>query len=80
MTVFSLWHADHLGFAVDLFVQEPFDFEAVHSRALRVILQDGVQDSVVSREDLLAMKRAAGRARDLDDIAALSALQDEDEQ
>src|SRR3954462_4996639 len=39
MTVFSLWHPDHPGFAVDLFVQEPFDFDAVYKRALRVPLQ-----------------------------------------
>lgn len=78
MTVFSLWHPDYPGFAVDLFVQEPFDFDTVHRRALRVSLAD-VDVTVVSREDLVAMKRAAGRARDLDDIAALSELSEEDE-
>ncbi len=77
MTVFSLWHPDHLGFAVDLFVQEPFDFDAVYSRALRVPLP-GIHATVGSREDLVAMKRAAGRARDLDDIAALSELSEEE--
>lgn len=77
MTVFSLWHPDHPGFAVDLFVQEPFDFDAVYRRALRIPLSD-IEVSVVSREDLMAMKRAAGRARDLDDIAALSELSEED--
>lgn len=78
MTVFSLWHPDHPGFAVDLFVQEPFDFDAVYRRALRVSLADA-EVTVVSREDLVAMKRAVGRARDLDDIAALSELSEEDE-
>lgn len=73
MQVFSLWHPDHPGFAVDLFLEEPFDFEAVYRRALRVPLQS-VQATVVSRDDLVAMKQAAGRARDLDDIAALSEL------
>lgn len=76
MTVFSLWHPDHPGFAVDLFIQEPFDFGAVYLRALRVPLQ-GVQVTVVSRDDLVAMKRAAGRTRDLDDIEALSGLSEE---
>jgi predicted nucleotidyltransferase len=71
MTVFSLWQPDHPGFAVDLFVQEPFDFEAVYGQAMKVPLQ-GVEATVISRADLVIMKRAAGRARDLEDIAALS--------
>jgi predicted nucleotidyltransferase len=71
MTVFSLWHPDHPGFAVDLFVQEPFDFDSVYARALRVPLE-GLEVTVISREDLLAMKRAAGRPRDLEDIKALT--------
>lgn len=73
MTVFSLWHPDHPGFALDLFIQEPFDFDAAYSRAVRVSLQE-IQVTVVSRDDLVAMKRAAGRARDLEDIAALDEL------
>lgn len=73
MTVFSLWHPDHPGFAVDLFIQEPFDFNAAYSRAVRVSLQE-IQATVVSRDDLVAMKRAAGRTRDLEDIAALDEL------
>jgi hypothetical protein len=76
MTVFSLWHADHPGFAVDLFVKEPFDFDAVYRRALRVPLP-GAQATVVSRDDLVQMKRAAGRAADLEDVAALLGLSEE---
>lgn len=77
MTVFSLWHPGHPGFAVDLFIQEPFDFEAAYRRALRVPLE-GLQTTVVSREDLVAMKRTAGRSSDLADIAALSELPEEE--
>lgn len=32
----------------------------------------------LSRADLMTMKRATGRARDLDDLAALSELSEED--
>lgn len=71
MTVFSLWNPDLLGFAVDLFVQEPFDFDTVYSHAVRVSLE-GVEATVVSRDDLVKMKRATGRPRDLEDIEALS--------
>ncbi|HSS48238.1 MAG TPA: DUF6036 family nucleotidyltransferase [Thermoanaerobaculia bacterium] len=76
MTVFSLWHAAHPGFAVDLFVQEPFDFEVVYRRALRVPLA-GVEATVISRGDLVEMKRAAGRVQDLEDVTALSELAEE---
>ncbi len=76
MTVFSLWRPEYPGFAVDLFVEEPFDFDAVYRRALKVQLE-GMQATVVSREDLIEMKRATGRARDLDDVAALSDLREE---
>lgn len=77
MTVFSLWHPEHAGFALDLFVREPFDFDTVYRRALRVPLQD-VQVTVVSREDLVTMKRAAGRARDMEDIEALLELSEDE--
>ncbi|PYQ58945.1 MAG: hypothetical protein DMF53_19565 [Acidobacteria bacterium] len=76
MKVFSLWHPAHPGFAVDLFVREPFDFEVVYRRALRVPLE-GVEATVVSRNDLMEMKRAAGRVQDLEDVAALSELSEE---
>jgi hypothetical protein len=76
MKVFSLWHPAHPGFAVDLFVQEPFDFEVVYRRALRVPLE-GVEATVVSRNDLMEMKRTAGRVQDLEDVAALSELSEE---
>lgn len=76
MRVFSLWHPAHPGFAVDLFVQEPFDFDSVYRRALRVPLA-GVEAAVISHEDLLAMKRAAGRPQDLEDVAALTDLAEE---
>jgi hypothetical protein len=76
MTVFSLGHPEHLGFALDLFVQEPFDFDSVYRRALRVPLEE-IQATVVSREDLVAMKRAVGRARDIEDIQALLDLSED---
>ena len=77
MTVFSLWHPEHPGFALDLFVQEPFDFEAVYSRALRVPLQN-LHATVISRDDLVEMKRATGRAKDLEDVAALLDLSEDE--
>jgi hypothetical protein len=74
MTVFSLWSERLPGVEVDLFVEEPLPFEEAYARAVRVAL-DTTSATVVSLEDLIAMKRAAGRPVDLADIEALRALQ-----
>lgn len=73
MTVFSLWHPEHQGFAVDLFLQEPFDFNAAYRRALVVPIH-GIEATVLSLPDLIEMKWAVGRPQDLTDIEALREL------
>jgi predicted nucleotidyltransferase len=73
MTVFSLWSAEVPGIEVDLFVREPFDFDRAYGRAVRVDL-DTTSATVASLEDLVALKRAAGRPVDLADVAALEAI------
>jgi len=73
LTVFSLWSPSRPGFEVDLFVREPFDFARVYEHALRVQLESCVA-TVIPIEDLIALKQAVGRPRDLEDIAALRAL------
>jgi hypothetical protein len=76
LTVFSLWSDRLPGVEVDLFVEEPFDFGAVYARAVRVPL-DATTVTVISLDDLVAMKRATGRAVDLADVDALQALREE---
>lgn len=73
MTVFSLWNPEQQGFAVDLFVQEPFDFPAAYERSALIQIQ-GSDVHVLSLEDLIAMKRAAGRPQDRLDIESLEGL------
>ena len=73
LQVFSLWHPELPGFEVDLFVEEPFDFDHAWTRRVEVELA-GTTATVVGLEDLLALKREAGRARDLEDVAVLEAL------
>jgi hypothetical protein len=73
LTVFSLWNPDKPGLEVDLFVTEPFDFDRVYARALRVPLET-TEATVISMEDLRAMKQGVGRPRDLEDLKALDAL------
>lgn len=72
MMVFSLW-SPHSDLEVDLFVREPFDFRDVASRCVRVEL-GGSKATVIGLNDLLALKRAAGRTQDLADIEALELL------
>ncbi len=70
MQVLSLWSRSRPGFELDIFVEEPFEFEQVWSRASTVVVQDQAI-ALISVPDLIAMKRAAGRARDLEDVEAL---------
>jgi predicted nucleotidyltransferase len=77
LTVFSLWSDQVAGLEVDLFVEAPFDFDAAYARAVRVAL-DATTTTVVALDDLLVMKRAAGRPQDLSDAEALEALRARD--
>ena len=60
---------------VDLFAVEPLPFEELHDQA-SVVDVAGVAVRVASRRHLIAMKRQAGRPRDLEDIAVLESLDD----
>lgn len=73
LTVFSLSSARAAGLEVDLFAEEPFDFEQAYGRAVTVTL-DTTTATVASLEDLIAMKRRAGRAQDQADVEALEAI------
>jgi hypothetical protein len=73
MTVFSLWSPTFPGTDVDLFVEEPLPF-GVLSEGARIADLHGVSVPVAGIEDLVTMKRAAGRPQDLLDIAALERI------
>lgn len=77
LTVFSLWSASRPGFEIDLFVSEPFNFENVYARAVRVQLETCLA-TVVPLEDLIALKESVGRPRDIEDTIALRALSEHD--
>lgn len=73
MLVFQLWDPGNPLRSVDVFVREPLDFRAMLADA--VIKQlDGVPIPVVSIAHLIALKQAAGRPQDIDDIQALRAI------
>ena len=74
LTVFSLWSSSYPGTEVDLFVEEPFDFEEAWSRRLDALLEDATTVHVVGIDDLRALKASVGRPKDVDDIAQLDAI------
>jgi hypothetical protein len=75
MTVFSASSPAHPATEIDLFLEPPVPFDEAYARARRLEIAPGVVATFVGLADLLAMKRAVGRPHDLQDVAALEALQ-----
>ena len=71
MVVFSLVSAQHPLTVIDLFVEEPFDFDKAHARAAWQEMAPGLRVPFVAYEDLLDLKLKAGRPQDLLDIHEL---------
>ncbi|MDH3402076.1 MAG: nucleotidyltransferase family protein [Acidobacteriota bacterium] len=76
MIVFSLWLPDRPIFKVDLFVAEPFEFEPTYERSIKVDL-GAAKATVLALEDLIALKRDAGRPQDLADVEALERIREQ---
>lgn len=77
MRVLNFFSDRHRETNVDVFVTEPFDFQRESERALGGELSPGVDVRFVSLPTLIAMKEAAGRARDIDDLQHLRWIQKE---
>lgn len=69
--VLPLGSERHPTLRVDLFLEPPFDFRAAHARCHRADVEPGLEVPFVSLDDLLVMKRAAGRPQDLADVDRL---------
>jgi predicted nucleotidyltransferase len=75
--VFRLSSPEHPSTPVDLFVELPFPFAPAYARAMTETLgPGGIRATFVGLEDLIAMKRQAGRPQDLADIAQLVQIQE----
>jgi hypothetical protein len=72
--VLPLYHAQDPTAHVDLFLSEPFDFARADAAALRLEVARGTVAMFVGLDDLLTMKRAAGRPQGLADVAELETL------
>ena len=79
LQVFSLWHPNLLGFEVDIFVESPMPFDELYSRAASAQIGDTAV-CVASIDDLIAMKRSAGRLLDQEDIDVLIRLKEKRDQ
>jgi hypothetical protein len=77
MTVLNLYSDRYRTTPVDVFVEEPFDFDDAHARAHTADVE-GVSFRYVDIATLIRMKEAAGRLVDLDDVHHLRMLQRED--
>lgn len=78
MTVFSLYSPEHPATEVDLFVDEPVDFDSAYRSALHLEIAENLSATFLSYDDLLALKKAAGRPHDLLDIEQLRASHEAD--
>jgi predicted nucleotidyltransferase len=77
MVVFNLYSDRHRATPIDVFVDEPFDFDKTYAKAVRSEI-DGVGIRYVDLQTLIAMKKAAGRPRDIDDIEKLREIAEDE--
>jgi len=76
MLVFSLWDPNDPLHQVDLFVENPIEFEQLWARSLLVDLA-GTMARIASIPDLIEMKKVAAGPQDMADVEALLAILDE---
>lgn len=73
MMVFSMWDPGDPMLIVDLFVEHPIEFTGLWSRAQQAKL-GSTQVRIASLEDLLTLKKQAGRPKDLEDVRQLERI------
>jgi hypothetical protein len=79
LQVFSLTSDRYRTLVIDLFAEEPFDFDTEWARAAWIPFPDpALRLPFVCREALIAMKEVAGRPVDTEDVAHLRYLQDDE--
>ena len=74
LIVLKLWSDKHQRTPVDIFVEEPFDFEKEMQRAHKYRLSSGLMARVVALPALIEMKKTSGRPQDLIDVTELERI------
>ena len=66
------FHSDlHRQTRVDVFVEEPFDFDAEYTAAFQGEIAPGLPVRILRLEALIRMKEATGRSKDIEDVQYL---------
>lgn len=78
MTVLNFFSDAHPFSSVDIFVDEPFDFNIEYNNALIGEITPDLAVRFVSISTLIEMKRVANRPRDIDDIEHLEIIRSGD--
>lgn len=76
LTVFSLYSDQHPATEIDLFVEDPIGFDTAYPRATTMEVGPNIDATFVCVEDLIRLKRIAGRQQDLLDIESLQELRE----
>ena len=74
MQVLSLQSQKHPETTIDIFVDEPFDFDFEYKTSITAKLTPEISFNIVNIPTLIQMKQQAGRAKDLDDIDHLKII------
>lgn len=74
MKVFSFFHVQRPINLVDVFVEEPVDYDQIKSEAV-TIMSGSISIPVVSVKNLIRLKEISGRLQDIADIAALKEIE-----
>lgn len=75
LKVFTLWNPSDPILEIDLFVEAPMDFIEAEKNSVLFDMGSGVTIRVIGFDDLIALKLAAGRHRDIDDVENLRKVQ-----
>ena len=75
MLVLRLWSDEHRRTPIDVFIDEPFDFDLEWRNVIHSSIGGVVNLPILSYDTLLKMKAEAGREKDLLDISALKKLE-----
>lgn len=77
MMVLNLFNEKMSNTPIDLFVEEPFDFELEYKKAVIESFDDKNEFRYLNIDSLIEMKKKAGRNKDLDDVENLERIKNE---